>query len=425
MKELHPHLETLSSIIIADSEYRFNQQHSKDIQEKSTQLAVPFVGDHPKKQLQNFTQEELKALIFEIHHTLAPFCNPDLRQKIVVCETPMIENNLGVLAQVNNVLCLIIRRLRLQQLKNLSIEAVNILYKDDPEQRHAYTEQINAANSPKTLQEYSKKHFMLLHNDLKSWYQFIITDSGFYPFYKLPDDMFKKVHHAYAEYGLGLIACSPSKLPENMDRFCEALLKKLQAYDQTEASLNLLTASCFDDLIQVHPFADGNGRTARMLCNLIRMNFNHPPLPKRSYNIMVACVPSAYQTDEPHQFLADILSGHFGGNNTLEASANETLLAKSAKQDEYGRMVPSILNKYGVNDIELALRRASAKNDVQSVYILVSLGVTPNAPGGKSGRTALHWATLYKSKDVISLLTQHGANELALDSQKKTPGDYL
>ncbi len=65
------------------------------------------------------------------------------------------------------------------------------------------------------------------------------------------------------------------KVPGLLEALCQKLQEKLPLTHQPEDQLNL----SFDahlDLVSIHPFYDGNGRTARLLMNFIQQYFGLP-----------------------------------------------------------------------------------------------------------------------------------------------------
>jgi len=71
-----------------------------------------------------------------------------------------------------------------------------------------------------------------------------------------------KIHHY----------CEPIKVPEEMERLLRFYEEKKSERHPVE-----LAAEMHYGLVQIHPFADGNGRLARLLMNLILMHNSYPP----------------------------------------------------------------------------------------------------------------------------------------------------
>lgn len=71
--------------------------------------------------------------------------------------------------------------------------------------------------------------------------------------------------------GSRVILPNPVKIPELMDKF-EAWLKR-----KSKAHPALMAAEAHYRLVTIHPFTDGNGRTARLLMNLLLIQAGYPP----------------------------------------------------------------------------------------------------------------------------------------------------
>jgi len=67
------------------------------------------------------------------------------------------------------------------------------------------------------------------------------------------------------------------KIPEKIDEFCENLNRKLNAKPQNLKELYEITFNAHLDLATIHPWADGNGRTARLLMNFLQFHFKIVP----------------------------------------------------------------------------------------------------------------------------------------------------
>ena len=78
-------------------------------------------------------------------------------------------------------------------------------------------------------------------------------------------------HHDYVT-GKEEIGAAPEDVPEEMSE----LLEELQEIE----SKNALTAAAYfhAKFENIHPFADGNGRTGRLMMNYFLLLHNHPPV---------------------------------------------------------------------------------------------------------------------------------------------------
>lgn len=71
---------------------------------------------------------------------------------------------------------------------------------------------------------------------------------------------------------------SYQKVPSMLAAFCEELNKRRKALDPTDiAAIYDLSFWAHYELVTIHPWADGNGRTSRLLMNLIQMEFDVLP----------------------------------------------------------------------------------------------------------------------------------------------------
>ena len=68
------------------------------------------------------------------------------------------------------------------------------------------------------------------------------------------------------------------KVPERLAAFCEELNKRRKAVDATDVcAVYDLSFWAHYELVTIHPWADGNGRTSRLLMNLLQMEFSVLP----------------------------------------------------------------------------------------------------------------------------------------------------
>ena len=68
------------------------------------------------------------------------------------------------------------------------------------------------------------------------------------------------------------------KVPERLAAFCEELNRRRKAIDVTDVcAVYDLSFWAHYELVTIHPWADGNGRTSRLLMNLLQMEFGVLP----------------------------------------------------------------------------------------------------------------------------------------------------
>ncbi len=100
--------------------------------------------------------------------------------------------------------------------------------------------------------------------------------------------------------GTEYVPPAPDEVPDLMEVFAEELNKKKDRMHPV-----LFAAFAHRRLADIHPFADGNGRTARLLMNLILVNKGYcivsiPPIWRMDYISALVAAQRAYKpTDEP------------------------------------------------------------------------------------------------------------------------------
>lgn len=72
---------------------------------------------------------------------------------------------------------------------------------------------------------------------------------------------------------------SHQKVPSRLATFCEELNKRRSSADKTDPyALYHLSFWAHYELVTIHPWADGNGRTSRLLMNLLQMEYDLLPV---------------------------------------------------------------------------------------------------------------------------------------------------
>jgi Fic family protein len=73
--------------------------------------------------------------------------------------------------------------------------------------------------------------------------------------------------------GSKLKTTPPYKVSSEMDNLVHQINRNQNKYNPIE-----LATYAHHELVRIHPFIDGNGRVARLLCNLILMKYGFPPI---------------------------------------------------------------------------------------------------------------------------------------------------
>ena len=109
------------------------------------------------------------------------------------------------------------------------------------------------------------------------------------------------------------------KIPEKINELCENLNRKLNAKPQSPRELYEITFHAHLDLVTIHPWADGNGRTARLTMNFLQFYFKIVPtkifLEDRAEYI--ASLRESQDTNDCSHFLKFMALEHL---KTLEAA---------------------------------------------------------------------------------------------------------
>jgi len=79
------------------------------------------------------------------------------------------------------------------------------------------------------------------------------------------------------ENGKEATVCDPFLIPDEMNKFFNWLLT-----EKNEHSL-IIAAEAHNKFVEIHPFYDGNGRTGRLIMNLILMNKGYVPIIIKPY----------------------------------------------------------------------------------------------------------------------------------------------
>ncbi|MEC0226171.1 Fic family protein [Paenibacillus alba] len=130
-----------------------------------------------------------------------------------------------------------------------------------------------------------REHFEVInHSEAISYVQDVVSRN-----IELSEYVIKSIHHLVLKniddenagrYRLINVMISGSQhTPPHFAVLSEKMEQLIQWYDEQKDKLHPveLAAEFHFRFVYIHPFSDGNGRTARLLMNLILMNYGYPP----------------------------------------------------------------------------------------------------------------------------------------------------
>ena len=125
-------------------------------------------------------------------------------------------------------------------------------------------------------------------------------------------------------------------MAEKIDELCENLNGKLNAKSQNLRELYEIAFNAHFDLVTIHPWADGNGRTARLLMNFLQFHFKVVPTKIFMENRMeyIASLRESQDANDNLSFLKFMALEHL---KTLEAQLSMaiSLSQSSGRHDEH------------------------------------------------------------------------------------------
>lgn len=136
-----------------------------------------------------------------------------------------------------------------------------------------WIEEIVKQERPLTESFIRELHVLLLK---ESYEKKAISPEGIITVRKIEVGKYKKVpNHVLTKTGEMFYFASPEETPAKMGDLMEWYQKKLV---QPDVEPILLATEFHYKFICIHPFDDGNGRTARLIMNFILMRFGYPPV---------------------------------------------------------------------------------------------------------------------------------------------------
>lgn len=172
-----------------------------------------------------------------------------------------------------------------------------------------------------------------------------------------------------------------TKVPVKLQAFCDELNKRRKAVDKSdEAAVYELSYWAHYELVTIHPWADGNGRTSRLLMNLLQMEYDVLPTKilkeeKAEYIQALIDTREAEETDIFIDYMAKLHGEHLQRDidQFTRSTAEEMVDKKSIQQKMVDKwsIKPTLAGKLA--DI---IEFMADKEEIKTEHLVSELGLT-------------------------------------------------
>ncbi len=181
------------------------------------------------------------------------------------------------------------------------------------------------------------------------------------------------------------------KVPAKLQAFCDELNVRRKAVDPTDAiAIYELSFWAHYELVTIHPWADGNGRTCRLLMNLLQMEFGVLPtkVMKEDKAKYIQALIDTRETEDLEIFLNCMTELHFEqlkrDIEAFTASIELDAIQKGGqkKQDEQikgGQKASKVDRKGGQKTKEFIIELIRKNPQISTTAIASALGINRSA----------------------------------------------
>ena len=138
------------------------------------------------------------------------------------------------------------------------------------------------------------------------------------------------------------------KVPARLAAFCEELNRKRKAIDANDtAAIYELSFWAHYELVTIHPWADGNGRTCRLLMNLLQMEFDVLPtkVMKEDKAEYIQALIDTRENEDTNIFIDCMTRLHC---QHLKADINHYIDSTSEKMVDKQALKQEVVNKWSI-----------------------------------------------------------------------------
>ncbi|MCR5658321.1 MAG: Fic family protein [Bacteroidales bacterium] len=174
---------------------------------------------------------------------------------------------------------------------------------------------------------------------------------------------------------------SYQKVPSRLVTFCEELNKKRQAIDPSDvADIYDLSFWAHYELVTIHPWADGNGRTCRLLMNLLQMEYDVLPTKvlKEDKATYIQALIDTRENDDLNIFIDCMARLHL---QHLKADIDQFVASTAQKMVDKPSLQQEMVDKWSIKPFLAAklvdiLAFMSDKEEITTEAIIQQFGFT-------------------------------------------------
>lgn len=174
---------------------------------------------------------------------------------------------------------------------------------------------------------------------------------------------------------------SYQKVPSRLATFCEELNKKRQAIDPSDvAAIYDLSFWAHYELVTIHPWADGNGRTCRLLMNLLQMEYDVLPTKvlKEDKATYIQALIDTRENDDLNIFIDCMARLHL---QHLKADIDQFIASTAQKMVDKPSLQQELVDKWSIKPFLAAklvdiLAFMADKEEITTEAIILQFGFT-------------------------------------------------
>ena len=174
---------------------------------------------------------------------------------------------------------------------------------------------------------------------------------------------------------------SYQKVPSRLATFCEELNKKRQAIDPSDVSaIYDLSFWAHYELVTIHPWADGNGRTCRLLMNLLQMEYDVLPTKvlKEDKATYIQALIDTRENDDLNIFIDCMARLHL---QHLKADIDQFVASTAQKMVDKPSLQQEMVDKWSIKPFLAAklvdiLAFLADKKEITTEAIILQFGFT-------------------------------------------------